>query len=1066
MLSHTLAHPLAQYARRAIRRLLESELMFAARLDVLADDYLQTLIDRDIKWPPKSMREQLLFHLHHLAAFSERFADQLRAVVDRFPRKSLAALFEMQRQDMGVFQSYRNYWLANEQFTAPDSMPKKALLLQEEVQQRYRHDEYAFAFLASTPLTRLIAYVGAVRDVLLVLGDWLPDEAASLRAVTRTLSELATTSSAPSTPGGGFVAHRTLAAPRSRSGSIDLSRARSPEPDAALMRTTTPPPRSESAGLSEDDDAGARRARLVRSGSAQPPGREASLTAARRIRGLLFGSDEKALARPDDGSESSSSSSSSSDNSRSCSSRGDAEDESVSIDDHAVLARTERAERSADDDARQALSYLTQTQRSTDDDMSHERSLSDLPLRARTPGINSVVSDEASPRSETSSSTSSTTASKRRRRRRAGSVVVYADVPGVRHVPAYLTYDRAAALAERKAIDGQREGGALASCETLDKAASLRIYFRQHYADLLTYVEQRRARMDRIKAQIAQPGVAPYQQIMVYGEHCERETNVLRMRRVRPKLRDFEMLALIGRGGFGEVYLCRQRDTHQVLVIKKVSKATLIERNMVESIRVERQVLKDTKSEWLVRLLYSFQDKHHLYLGMEYVPGGNLSTLLENIDFSEAEARVYAAEMIMAVSELHRLGFIHRDLKPDNFLISSTGHLKLADFGLSKPGANADDSAALKGAPIRVHMVDGAYKAIPVEDNTRARDVVNALVTKLRIPDAERQRWFLFVVGTETQSQRALKPDELLMPIVRRWDTMANRFGIESHHFLLRQLGSSASAAPAARPAAPTAAAAAAVSAPPAAAPLSPPPLSSSSSKSKPSARMMVAAALVKDRDGGDDDDDGASGNGDLRTNFRDLRRQVRSKRTDNKKLVYSVVGTPYYMAPEVITSHGYTHAVDFWSVGCLTYEMLCGVPPFNGNTPDEVFASIMDFENTLQFPADDDEESISATAQRFIRRVLTSADKRYDFRQMRQDEWFASTDFDRLLECQPPFVPSLDNEVDTTYFENAVESAPPEPTSAAAADAAAAAAAGAGAEARPHEFPDFVFTRYSTLFR
>ena len=117
-----------------------------------------------------------------------------------------------------------------------------------------------------------------------------------------------------------------------------------------------------------------------------------------------------------------------------------------------------------------------------------------------------------------------------------------------------------------------------------------------------------------------------------------------------------------------------------------MKKATLIERNMVESIRVERQVLKDTKSEWLVRLLYSFQDKDHLYLGMEYVPGGNLQTLLENIELTEPEARHYAAEMIMAVGELHRLGFIHRDLKPDNFLISAAGHLKLADFGLSKPG--------------------------------------------------------------------------------------------------------------------------------------------------------------------------------------------------------------------------------------------------------------------------------------------------------------------------------------------------------------------------------------------
>jgi serine/threonine protein kinase len=210
------------------------------------------------------------------------------------------------------------------------------------------------------------------------------------------------------------------------------------------------------------------------------------------------------------------------------------------------------------------------------------------------------------------------------------------------------------------------------------------------------------------------------------------------------------------------------------------------------------------------------------------------------------------------------------------------------------------------------------------------------------------------------------------------------------------------------------------------------------------------------------------------RMNFRTLRERVRSKRGNNKKLVYSVVGTPYYMAPEVISTDGYTHAVDFWSVGCLIYEMLCGVTPFNGDTPDEVFANIMNHEKTLQFPAEDDEVSISATAQSFLRHVLTGAEARYDFRQMRQDAWFSTIDFDRLLEREPPFVPALDNDADTTYFENAVESPPPMPVEAGDAAAPSTPRERSASTSLAHmkrsmggaDFGDFVFTRYSTMFR
>jgi len=89
---------------------------------------------------------------------------------------------------------------------------------------------------------------------------------------------------------------------------------------------------------------------------------------------------------------------------------------------------------------------------------------------------------------------------------------------------------------------------------------------------------------------------------------------------------------------------------------------------------------------FVVRLFYSFQDERHLYLAMEYLPGGDLMTLLMRRDvLTEPEARFYAAQAAAAIEGVHMAGFIHRDIKPDNLLLDARGHVKLSDFGLCKP---------------------------------------------------------------------------------------------------------------------------------------------------------------------------------------------------------------------------------------------------------------------------------------------------------------------------------------------------------------------------------------------
>jgi cell cycle protein kinase DBF2 len=125
----------------------------------------------------------------------------------------------------------------------------------------------------------------------------------------------------------------------------------------------------------------------------------------------------------------------------------------------------------------------------------------------------------------------------------------------------------------------------------------------------------------------------------------------------------------------------------------------------VRHVLVERDILTATKTPWLVRLLYAFQDPEFVYLAMEYVPGGDFRTLLNNSGvLKEEHARYYISEMFAALNELHKLGYIHRDLKPEvssfyagntmlirydqNFLVDSTGHVKLTDFGLATGALN------------------------------------------------------------------------------------------------------------------------------------------------------------------------------------------------------------------------------------------------------------------------------------------------------------------------------------------------------------------------------------------
>ena len=148
---------------------------------------------------------------------------------------------------------------------------------------------------------------------------------------------------------------------------------------------------------------------------------------------------------------------------------------------------------------------------------------------------------------------------------------------------------------------------------------------------------------------------------------------------------NYESLSIIGRGAFGEVHICREKKTGEIVAIKKIKKEILFNKNQIKHTLDEQDFLSKVDSPWIIKLKSSFQEGDYLYLVMEYLPGGDLMGLLIAKDiFTEEEAKFYTAEIILAIESIHELDCIHRDIKPDNILIGKDGHIKLTDFGLAK----------------------------------------------------------------------------------------------------------------------------------------------------------------------------------------------------------------------------------------------------------------------------------------------------------------------------------------------------------------------------------------------
>ncbi|KAG7661471.1 DBF2 [[Candida] subhashii] len=398
------------------------------------------------------------------------------------------------------------------------------------------------------------------------------------------------------------------------------------------------------------------------------------------------------------------------------------------------------------------------------------------------------------------------------------------------------------------------------------------LYFLDYYCDMFDYVISRRERTRLVENRLlTDPSFQndPQRQQLEWKNYIGRERALLRKRRLKPKHKDFEMITQVGQGGYGQVFLARKKDTREICALKILNKKLLVKLDETRHVLTERDILTNTRSDWLVKLLYAFQDPEKVYLAMEFVPGGDFRTLLNNTGYLlPPHARFYISEMFCAVNSLHELGFTHRDLKPENFLIDSKGHIKLTDFGLAAGTVSND----------RIESMRLKLKNLQDLDNYQ-------LPSRLML---ERQKLF-------KQSQ--------------------------GHH-----------------------------------------------------------------------------------------------------NLANSIVGSPDYMALEVLEGKNYDYTIDYWSLGCMLFEALCGYPPFSGSKQDETYYNLKNWKTALRRPqAKDGRYVFSDRTWSLMTKLIASPSNRIrTFKQIQQTSYFSDIkDWENLRNRTPPFTPQLDNEEDAGYFDD-----------------------------------------------
>jgi serine/threonine protein kinase len=316
------------------------------------------------------------------------------------------------------------------------------------------------------------------------------------------------------------------------------------------------------------------------------------------------------------------------------------------------------------------------------------------------------------------------------------------------------------------------------SISTVERASAAKVFLETFYARLYTPEEgPRTLRRRSFELMLSSSPLSTYERQEERTRFFQTETEHLRMTRAlkskglgssdKLSVANYEVTRIVGKGSFGVVKLVRDRNEvsngpgsptsentkarrgsrmdlnelkNQVYAMKVIRKSDMLRNSQEGHLRAERDFLvASVNSRWVVPLIASFQDPNCLYLVMEYMVGGDfLGLLLREDVLPEGAARWYIAQMVLCIEEAHEMKWIHRDVKPDNFLIAPSGHLKISDFGLAFDGHwahhqqyhNATREGLIEKLGVEIH---GDAEDIEKDlEKANARNVANAVNKKPR----------------------------------------------------------------------------------------------------------------------------------------------------------------------------------------------------------------------------------------------------------------------------------------------------------------------------------------------
>ena len=235
------------------------------------------------------------------------------------------------------------------------------------------------------------------------------------------------------------------------------------------------------------------------------------------------------------------------------------------------------------------------------------------------------------------------------------------------------------------------------SQESIIKSETTKRYLEQYWNKVNERQISRDERYAQLIKSLEESELTEEEKQEVLDEFAAEENAFTRFSRTKLKPDNYEFIKLIGRGGFADVWLVTNKKTGEVNAMKIIRKKDVILSDQINSVKNERDILAYSRNPWVVKLYCSFQDEDHLYLVLEFVQGGNLMHCLTQCrNFPPSVVRFFGGEIALAVNSIHEMGFIHSDLKPDNLLLSASGHLKLTDFGIaSQYGKNDQEFSDL-----------------------------------------------------------------------------------------------------------------------------------------------------------------------------------------------------------------------------------------------------------------------------------------------------------------------------------------------------------------------------------